>query len=415
MKKIIVLVITVFAINLSFAQRGQQVDQGNYSLFFEQTIKPEIEKQQKEFFAVLTKQEKEEVKSLSLKADKIFTLTENNRTPENRSEVRDEMMNLRDKAEIIAKAHPEQSEKYRKSMMENINKWRADMPNRNYSTNQNNGQGRGNGNGQGNVQGKTNNKGQGNVQGRGNNQRQSNDMGQANRGGQNMTGQFGGMQMFQQITDPAWLLLWSADRKPLMLMQQAGARGGMGMRNPIIYNKELREELKTYAQKNILPQITESRMLFNKKLNAEEKAQLTQAIGMINTRDAMQKSYMESDDFDPGSRRNDPNFEAFRESMQKSMQAVRMISIKHADEITEIKNSLKPQYNQWLVDIEKMFSKYDNDKFTAGEMLSRAFQQNTSPMAFVLFDTKNPEFWMTNRLQGNAMMGNNMQGKRNNY
>ncbi len=94
---------------------------------------------------------------------------------------------------------------------------------------------------------------------------------------------------------------------------------------------------------------------------------------------------------------------------------MRKISSVHADEITEIRNSLKPKYDQWLGDIEKIFSKYDDDKFAAGEMLSRAFKQNTSPMAFILFDTANPEFWSTSRGgPANGMHGNN-NGNRNRF
>jgi len=79
--------------------------------------------------------------------------------------------------------------------------------------------------------------------------------------------------------------------------------------------------------------------------------------------------------------------------MQKSMQEVRKISFTHAEEITEIRNSLKPQYDQWRTDLEKIFSKYEDDKFVAEQMLSSSFKQNMSPMAFILLDTKNPESW----------------------
>ena len=385
MKRITFFIIALFALSTISAQQGQQGNREDFLQFFEKTIKPEVEKQQKEFFAVLTKAEKKEIKSLSLQADEIFAQAEENQPSENKSEFRNKMMDLRNQAMKIADAHPEQAETYRKSMTENIDKWKTEMPKRNNQKGMGNGKGKGQGNGKG--------------QGRGNGQ------------GMNTGQKGGGNQMLTQLTDPAWLLLWSPDRNPQMMMH--AGRNGMGMQNPVMNNPELKAELKAYAEKSILPQIAESRKLFDTKLSTEEKAQITEARGKIKTRDAMQKAYMESDDFEPGSRRNDPNFDAFRESMQKSMMEMRTISSKYSVEITEIRNSLKPEYDQWLSDIEKIFSKYEDNKFAAGEMLSRAFKQNTSPMAFILFDTENPEFW-TNRKGGHGNgMGKNNKGNRN--
>lgn len=405
MKRITFLVVAVLAFNIMWAQQGQQNNREEFSKFYDETIKPELEKSQKEFFEVLSKSEKKELKVLTQKADELVAEVEENMAPEERMGFHDKMMGLRDQAGKIAEAHSEQSEKYRESMMGNIEKWRTEMPKRNYTKGQGNRQGRGNGQGKGNGQGYGNGQGQGqgNGQGRGN--------GQGNRGGQNMNRQQGGMQMFSQISDPAWLLLWSPDRKPQMMMN-AGQRG-MRMQNPMMNNPELKAEVQEYNQKNIFPQIAEKRKQFDSKLNDEEKAQIAEAMGKIMTRDAMQKAYFESEDYEPGARRNDPNFEAFREAMQKSMQEVRKISFAHADEIKEIRNSLKPQYDQWRTDLEKIFSKYDDDKFMAEQMLSSSFKQNTSPMAFLLLDTKNPESWSNNRKGGNGMRGSGMRGNGN--
>lgn len=391
MKRITFLVVAVLAFNIMWGQQGQQSNREEFSKFYDETIKPELEKSQKEFFEVLSKSEKKELKVLTQKADELVAEVKENMAPEERIGFHDKMMGLRDQAGKIAEAHSEQSEKYRESMIGNIEKWKTEMPKRNYTKGQGNRQGRGNG------------QGKGNGQGRGN--------GQGNRGGQNMNRQQGGMQMFSQISDPAWLLLWSPDRKPQMMMN-AGQRG-MRMQNPMMNNPELKAEVQEYNQKNIFPQIAEKRKQFDSKLNDEEKAQIAEAMGKIMTRDAMQKAYFESEDFEPGARRNDPNFEAFREGMQKSMQEVRKISFAHADEIKEIRNSLKPQYDQWRTDLEKIFSKYDDDKFMAEQMLSSSFKQNTSPMAFLLLDTKNPESWSNNRKGGNGMRGSGMRGNGN--
>ena len=385
MKKISFFIIALIAINTIWAQNGQQNNREEFTKFYDETIKPEIEKSQKEFLEVLSKNEKKELKILSQKADELISQLGENIAPEDRMGFHDKMMELRDQAGKIAEAHPDQSEKYRESMTKNIEKWKTEMPTRNYSKGQGNGQGnkqgKGKGQGQGQGYGKGNGQGQGNSQGRG----------QGNRGGQNMNGQQGGMQMFSQISDPAWLLLWSADRKPQMMMHM-GQRG-MGRQNPMMNNPELKAEVQEYTQKNIFPQIAEIRKQFDNKLNDEEKAQITEAMGKVMTRDAMQKAYFESEDFEAGARRNDPNFDAFRESMQKSMQEVRKISFAHTEEITEIRNSLKPQYDQWRTDLEKIVSKYEDDKFMAEQMLSSSFKQNMSPMAFILLDTKNPETW----------------------
>jgi len=407
MKKIIVLVVAIFALSTSFAQKGQQNNREQFSKFFDETVKPEVEKQQKEFFSVLTKDEMKEVKLISQQADGLHARVGENMSPESRMEMRGEMMKLRAQAETIAKAHPEQSEKYTKSMTENLDKWRSEMRAKNK-----NGMGKGKGQGmKGNGKGMNKGQGMGNGQGKGQGRGQGRGNGDCDGPRQGMHGQgHGGNQMFAQFTDPAWLLLWSADRKPMMM---AGQRGGMGMQNPVMSNPKLKEELKVYAENNILPQIVESRKLFDGKLSTEEKSQVAEARGKITTRDAMQKAYRESEDFEPGARHDDPAFDAFREGMQKSMKEVRMISMVHASEIAEIRNSMKPQYDKWLKDIEKIFSKYDDNKFVAGEMLSKSFKQNTSPMAFVLFDPANADFWAKKRghgMGGNGMRGNGMQG-----
>ena len=415
MKRITILVVAVLALNIMWAQQGQQSNREEFSKFYDETIKPELEKSQNEFFEVLSKSEKKDLKVLAQKADELIAQTTEDMTPEERMGFHDKMMDLREEAGKIAEAHTEQSEKYRESMTENIEKWKTEMPKRNNSKGQENGQGRGNGqrkgNGQGQGQGQGNGQGQGYGNGQGNGQGRGN--GQGNRGGQNMNGRQGGMQMFSQISDPAWLLLWSPDRKPQMMMH-AGQRV-MGRQNQMMSNPELKAEVQEYLQKNIFPQIAEKRKQFDSKLNDEEKAQITEAMGKIMTHDAMQKAYFESEDFEPGSRRNDPNFDAFREGMQKSMQEVRKISFSHAGEITEIRNSLKPQYDQWRTDLEKIFSKYDDDKFMAEQMLSSSFKQNTTSMAFLLLDTKNPESWDFSRKRGHGMSGgqgmNGGQGK----
>lgn len=385
MKRITFLVVAVLAFNIMWAQQGKQNNSEEFSKFYDETIKPELEKSQKDFFEVLSKSEKKEIEDLMLQSDEIIAQAKGNMKMEERMEIRDRMMKLREQSGKIAETHPEQSDKYSNSMKENIAKWKTEMPMRNYYKDQGNAQGKGN-----NRKGKGKGKGQG------------------NRGGQNMNRQQGGMQMFSQICDPAWLLLWSPDRKPQMMMH-AGQRG-MGRQNPMMNNPELKAEVQEYTQKNIFPQIAEKRKQFDSKLNDEEKAQITEAMGKIMTRHAMQKANFESEDFEPGARRNDPNFDTFREGMQKSMQEVRKISLTHADEITEIRNSLKPQYDQWRTDLEKIFSKFVDDKFIAEQMLSSSFRQNTSPMAFILLDTENPESWSNNRKGGHGMRGSGMRG-----
>lgn len=381
MKKITFLVIAVLAFNIMWAQKGQQNSREEFSKFYDETIKPELGKAQNEFFKVLSKKEKKEIEELTLQVDETIAQAKNNITMEERMEFRDRWMKLREQSGKIAEAHPEQSEKYSNSMTENIEKWKTEMPMRNYSKSQGNGHRKGSGKGQG------------------------------NRGGQNMNGHQGEMQMLSQISDPAWLLLWSPDRKPQMMMH-AGQRG-MGRQNPMMNNPELKAEVQEYTQKNIFPQIAEKRKQFDSKLNDQEKALITEAMGKIMTRHAMQKANFESEDFEPGARRNDPNFDAFREGMQKSMQEVRKISLTHADEITEIRNSLKPQYDQWRTDLEKIFSKFVDDKFIAEQMLSSSFRQNTSPMAFILLDTENPESWSKNRKGSKGMHGSGMRGNAN--
>ena len=89
---------------------------------------------------------------------------------------------------------------------------------------------------------------------------------------------------------------------------------------------------------------------------------------------------MESEDFVPGQRNNDPDLDAFRDQMQKNMQTVRVIAIQQSDEIETALSELDDQRSQWKSDMPNLMG--NSGKPGRGRGMGR----NSEEMRFLLLN-----------------------------
>lgn len=348
MKKLIFVIIAALSISSIMAQgpgrgRGQmrheRSDDCNNPCVND--MKSELAKQQSAFYALLTAKEKSKIESLKSRHAELKKDISKDSDVEQSRAFRDEMYKIRKEAEKIADNYPEQSKKYTSEI----------------------------GDFQKNCENNFNGKG-----------RAYKGKGKRDRSGNNMN-----RPAMYKINDAAWLLLWD-ENMPGQMMGMRSQRNGRG--NNMRFMKNIPEEAKVYAKENIFPVMAEKRKAFDKNLSDTEKKEIETARGMIMSREAMVKNWRESEDFVPGQRRDDPAFDSFREQMQKSMQAVRVIAIEHNDEIQAILNDVEPQKEKWKSDMKKLMS----DNYRQGNR--RNFKGGSEEMRFLLL---NPEISETLR------------------
>ncbi|NOY50681.1 MAG: hypothetical protein GXO88_08990 [Chlorobi bacterium] len=322
MKKTVLIFAALIAVSSLSAQgRGRgnmkgQVNCQNQGGFAHDKMKTELEKQQIEFYAVLSKKEKAKVESLKSELDDLMETRKGTTDVDQQRAFRDRMYKIRKDAEKIADRHPDQSKKYTAAVIK-------------FKESLNNGY---KGQGRGPKPGKANG--------------------------------FGNQGM-GQMNDAAWLLLWDAERQMSMRgmrnhgrmnMRGGNFRGGMGALPP-----EIKDEIRDFAIENILPAIAEKRKTFDSKLNETEKKEIIFARGNLMAREAMYKQWHESDDFVLGERRKDTALDNFRDEMRESMMAVRTISLNHSKEIDKIREDLRPKAEIWKEELKAILVKTDID------------------------------------------------------
>jgi siroheme synthase (precorrin-2 oxidase/ferrochelatase) len=168
-----------------------------------------------------------------------------------------------------------------------------------------------------------------------------------------------------------------------------GMHNGMGPAQNI--NPELRAEIRNYAQQNIIPVITKEREAFDDNLSDTEKEQIALAQGKRKARRIMFREYYKSADFEQGSRRDDPNFDALREDMQKSMTEVRAIAAAHSEEIKKAMDNICTYSKVWESEISAIADKYQSGQQKKNGALYGHIQRMENPVNFLMFDLKSPE------------------------
>ncbi|MBU3928961.1 MAG: T9SS type A sorting domain-containing protein, partial [Bacteroidetes bacterium] len=155
--------------------------------------------------------------------------------------------------------------------------------------------------------------------------------------------------------------------------------------------------------KEMIPVVAKERLAFDSRLSNDEKATIDLARQKIQVRKAMFKAWRESEEFVPGARRDDPNFDAMRADMQKSMQAVRDIALNHSSEIRQSLDEIKG-LNPDLSDCPKygMNNHRKGSRFK-GNQPGHGNKWNT-PMGFLLFDPANAEESASADLENEALI-----------
>ncbi len=166
--------------------------------------------------------------------------------------------------------------------------------------------------------------------------------------------------------------------------QGMGPRGSRSGGNMTI---EQRAEIKSFVQQEVLPVIAEQRTAFDVNLSNEEKETIQLAREKREVRRVMFKAWHDSEDFVPGERRNDPNFDNMRADMQASMQAVRDIALAHQAEIREALDAIKTNEPAWENKIEEMMGERPQGRKSKGQgRKMNPMKKWDTPMAFLMFD-----------------------------
>ncbi|MCF8349360.1 MAG: hypothetical protein K9G61_11160, partial [Bacteroidales bacterium] len=207
----------------------------------------------------------------------------------------------------------------------------------------------------------------------------------------NKSGQSGPEFWILRLEKPENMLLMD-ENDPFMRMKSSTRKNGMknksgvkgqaprGMRD---MSPEMQQEMIANYEQNVLPALIAQRQLFDSNLDNNEKEVIQLAREKIQVRKAMFKAWHESEDFVPGERRNDPNFDNMRADMQKSMQEVRAIALNHqkqiANALDEVRNTERDGYTT-------------NDSFQQGNDRKarskkyRPLKKFQTPVGFLLFD-----------------------------
>lgn len=369
MKKLgIAILLMIFGgLNLTIAQKGNtEVRQ-----YFEKEIQPVLETEQQNFYKALTTEELVRINELKAKTN---TQMSGNQKGKNGSQKDGKQSHGKrypkasiDEAKKIADAHPKEMKHFQKEIDKNMEKWMEDITA---------------------IRSKESQKG-----------------GKGNSGKE--------FPMFDHLSDPSWLLLWDKDRKSMREQQNGkgrhqgdgrhakgncngkeqgqgmGMKGG-GMQNGLgpnqNVNPELRAEIRDYAQENIIPVIAKERMAFDSYLSVAEKEQIALAQGKRKARRIMFKEWYKSEDFEPGARRDDPNFDNMREDMQKSMAEIRAIAKTHEGEIEEALDDIRIYSDTWEREMRVIADKYNGQNQGKHQSQSRQLQQMLNPIHFLLFN-----------------------------
>lgn len=150
-------------------------------------------------------------------------------------------------------------------------------------------------------------------------------------------------------------------------------------------NPEMRAEMKSFMQEDVIPAIAAQRIAFDKNLSDDEKEIISLARQKKEVRKAMFKAWHDSEDFVPGERRNDPNFDAMRADMQKSMQAVRTIAIDHKIEIRQSLDKIDTYKQAWKDKMDVLVEDNGQNRASNNKAI-RGMKKWNTPMAFLLFD-----------------------------
>jgi hypothetical protein len=343
MKRITIFVIVTALYLVSFSQNKEiETSRQEVHEYFKNTIFPELSKERESYMESLSDQEKEILKNCQKAKNNYGDYCRgkgrsgkgmNKQKPRNRRPVG----RFNPKVDEIIANHPEENSTYEKFLKKNSKKWIADIE----KIHKENG-----------IEPRVNKEGK------------------------------TGYEMFmKKISYPAWLLIWDGESLPFDRKQWT--RKGDKRRS---YNPELRKDLREYTINEILPVVARERKAFDKYLSEEDKQVIDEARQKIIVRKEMFRSWHNSEDFEPGKRAKDSNFDGMREDMRVSMQKVRDIAKKHSIKIRESMAIIRLDINTWKEGVRIIAEKHDVDEGMVFRKSHDRIKESMKPVKFLLFD-----------------------------
>lgn len=194
---------------------------------------------------------------------------------------------------------------------------------------------------------------------------------------------------FERISEPQALLMWSENN---VRNHRRGMRNksGNGEKSKA-KRKELRAEVKDYFIDEIAPVIYNERKEFESQLSDDEKKIIDDARQKMEVRKAMFRSWYESEDFEPGKRARDPNFDNMRDDMRSSMKKVNDIAEIHKEELKKIFDGMKDNKSKWTSDIRNIAQSYSVEPRETIHSSSMKYKKFLSPIRFLMIDPENDQ------------------------
>ena len=361
MKRVSIIIVALIIYAVGFSQsESREKTRNEVHNYLEKNVFPLIEKQQKDYLKKLSSSENEEL--VAIKENLIAGRNEFSRGNKkgkgrgnyNQHGNRPYCPNGYAYGEVIKRitdAHPKQNDAYMKFIEVNKQKWMSDIKEL-HSIN--------------GVSGMNGNAGD-----------MSKDM------------------LFSRISNPEWLLLWDSSKSFNMPHRYNKSENRSNHKGRRMSGKMNNSQNRGGAMANISTDnfdvIAKERIIFDSQLSAEEKEIIETARQKRMVREAMFKSWHKSEDFVPGKRANDPNLDNMREDMRNSMKEVREIAKVHIDELLisleTINNNSDKKSNKG---VNRMKNQCKNPCGHMGMKIGNKHGSIT-PVAFLLFDTKNME------------------------
>lgn len=197
-------------------------------------------------------------------------------------------------------------------------------------------------------------------------------------------------EFFTTASSPEWLLLWD-----LSNTRQARNIKNRSQQNTKRINQkngkndispELRAEVRSFTIENIIPVISTERINFDGLLTDNEKAVIEITRQKIQVRKVMFVNWRDSEDFEPGARAKDPNFDGMRTDMRNSMSEVREIAIAHKTEIRESSNKITSHMDEWETGLTKIAENNNQDPQVVLGIINHQMQKSRAPISFLLFN-----------------------------
>ncbi len=354
MKQIAILIIAITISIIGFGQtESREKTQGEVKKYIDESIFPVLEKQQKIYLSQLSESETKELEQIkseiTSRKEKYGRNSQNCRRVDQKKgkkRMKSGQLNYRDELSVITKQHQDMNASYEKFIETNKKDWMDEISKLHENMD---------------------------IQPR-----------------KNIDGKTGMDVFFTRISNLDWLLLWdpsdSITKNPRSMRNHrkmgCSSRSNDRMRS----NPEFRSDVKKYITENIIPVIANERDKFNDYLSRNEKEVIEAAHQKIQVRKIVFRNWYESEDFEPGKRAKDPNFDGIREDMKSTMDEVKVIAVTHSDEIQNQLSKFRSQSGEWKEEIKEIAIRYGIESENMKRKGKHSKIVPSTPIQFLLFD-----------------------------